>query len=367
MNSNPTACATATSRATMRRGAMSVSSLCAAVAVAAAVVVAVVVVVRRDMSGQRGSGLSEAFDYSLADVKRIDPALIQFRQTAEIAVALDQARGVAVGPEDRIYAVGDKALQIFESSGASHGQFSLKDEPRCVAVGGVHHAFPGRTYIGMKSRVEVLDAAGNRVAAWEDLGPKAMLTSIVTAEQDILVADAGHRIVLRYDPSGKLLGRIGKRDTARHISGFVIPSPYFDLAVAADGLVRVVNPGAHRIEAYTLDGDLEVAWGSHSEGTEGFCGCCNPTNIALLPDGRFVTSEKGIPRVKVYTADGRFAAVVAGPETLAPGETILEETRPDHRLPVFDVAADSRGRVLVLDPLARKVRVFEPKEQASGG
>ena len=28
---------------------------------------------------------------------------------------------------------------------------------------------------------------------------------------------------------------------------------------------------------------------------------------------------------------------------------------------VFDVAADSRGRVLVLDPLAVKVRIFEAK------
>ena len=195
--------------------------------------------------------------------------------------------------------------------------------------------------------------------------PKAMLTSIAVAEKDVLVADAGNRIVLRYDAAGKLLGQIGKRDPAKHIPGFVIPSPCFDVAMAADGLVRVVNPGAHRIEAYTLDGDLEAFWGSSGKGIEGFCGCCNPTNIALLPDGRFVTSEKGIPRVKVYRADSKFDAVVAGPDTLAPTETILEETRPDHKLPVFDVAADSRGRVLVLDPLAVKVRIFEAKGDAA--
>jgi hypothetical protein len=181
----------------------------------------------------------------------------------------------------------------------------------------------------------------------------------------VFVADAGNRIVLRYDPAGKLLGKIGKRDPGRHILGFVIPSPHFDLALTADGLLRVVNPGAHRIEAYTLDGDLEVFWGKHGEGIEGFCGCCNPANLAILPDGRFVTSEKGIPRVKIYAADGKFVGVVAGPETLAPTETILEETRPDHKLPVFDVAADSRGRVLVLDPLAMKVRIFEKVQGVS--
>jgi hypothetical protein len=345
----------------MRRAASTVPSALIAVVVVAAIVVAALVVLRRDMSGQQGSGLSEAFEYSLADLKKIDPALIQYRQTAEIALTLKQPRAVAAGPEDRIYVAGDNAVQVFEPGGAKRAEFGLSDEPRCLTVAGPHHAFPGRMYVGMKSRVEVLDPAGKRVAAWEDLGPKAILTSIAAAEQDVLVADAGNRIVLRFDPAGKLVGRIGKRDPAKHILGFVIPSPYFDLAMTADGLVRVVNPGAHRIEAYTLDGDLEVFWGQHGEGIEGFCGCCNPTNIALLPDGRFVTSEKGIPRVKVYAADGRFVGVVAGPETLAPTETILEETRPDHKLPVFDVAADSRGRVLVLDPLAVKVRIFERK------
>jgi hypothetical protein len=329
--------------------------------VVAAVVVAAVVVLRRDMSGQNGSGLSDAFDYNLADLKKIDPSLILYHQIAEIPLSLKEPRGIAVGPDDKIYVAGDKLLAVFLPGGAKQAEFALTGEPRGLAVGGPHHAFPGRIYVAMKGRVDVLDEAGKRVAAWEELGPKAVLTSIAVGEQDILVADAGNRIVLRYDPSGKLLGRIGQRDPAKHIPGFVIPSPYFDVAVAADGLVRAVNPGAHRIEAYTLDGDLEVAWGSRGEGIEGFCGCCNPTNIAVLPDGRFVTSEKGIPRVKIYAADGQFVGVVTGPETLAPTETILEETRPDHKLPVFDVAADSRGRVLVLDPLAVKVRIFETK------
>jgi len=344
----------------VRHGAATVAGVLMALVVLVAVAVAAVVVLRRDMSGRQGSGLSEAFEYRLDDLKKIDPALILYRQTGEIAPTLKQPRAVALGPEDRVYVAGDKAVQVFEPDGSKFAEYATSDEPRCLAVAGPHHAFPGRVYVGMKTRVEVLDPGGKRVAAWEDLGPKAVLTSIAAAEQDVLVADAGNRIVLRYDPAGKLVARIGKRDPAKHILGFVIPSPYFDLAMAADGLVRVVNPGAHRIEAHTLDGDLEVFWGRQGEGVEAFCGCCNPTNIAILPDGRVVTSEKGIPRVKVYAADGKFLGVVVGPKTLAPTETILEETRPDHKLPVFDVAADSRGRILVLDPLALKVRIFEP-------
>jgi hypothetical protein len=213
----------------------------------------------------------------------------------------------------------------------------------------------------MPRHVEVYDAAGRRLASWADLGPKAILTSIALAERDVLVADAGNRLVWRYDTAGKLLGRIGKRDPQEKIYGFVIPSPYFDVAVSADGLVRVANPGTHRIEGYTLDGHLETMWGQHAETIEGFCGCCNPAHFAILPDRRFVTAEKGIPRVKVYSEDGKLDGVVAGPETLAPWTTIVEETRPEHRLPVVDVAADSRSRVLVLDPGAGRVRVFEAK------
>lgn len=331
------------------------------VVVLAAVVVAAIVVLRRDMSGRQGSGLSEAFEYRLDNLTKIDPALVLFRQTGGIALTLKQARAVAVGPEDRVYVAGDRTIQVFEPDGKKLAELAASDEPRCLAVTGPHHAFPGRVYVGMKTRVEALDPSGNRVAAWEDLGPKAVLTSIAVGEQDVLVADAGNRIVLRYDPTGKLVTRIGKRDPAKHILGFVIPSPYFDVAIAPDGLVRVVNPGAHRIEAFTLDGDQELFWGRQGEAIDRFCGCCNPTNLAILPDGRVVTSEKGIPRVKVYSADGKFVGVVAGPETLAPTETILKETRSDHKLPVFDVAADSRGRVLVLDPLAVKVRIFEAK------
>lgn len=139
---------------------------------------------------------------------------------------------------------------------------------------------------------------------------------------------------------------------------FVVPSPYFPIAMGPDGLLRVSNPGAHRVEAFTLDGHLELAWGKPSERIEGFCGCCNPAHLAVLPDGRIVTAEKGIPRVKVYSAEGTFEGVVAGPESLSPNLAAATETREDLRLHPVSVAADSRGRILVLDPVARCVKIF---------
>ena len=96
-------------------------------------------------------------------------------------------------------------------------------------------------------------------------------------------------------------------------------------------------------------GDLEFAWGKPSFELEGFSGCCNPSHFAMLPDGRFVTSEKGIPRVKVHDADGSFVTAVVGCDGLD------TETDP------CDVATDLEGRIVVLDPGKAVVRIFESK------
>ena len=338
----------------------------AAVVVGVACLAAVVSLVRIDPWARQGSGLPKSFEYDLEAYQKTDPALIGYEQTGRIPLGLVEARAVAVGPEDRIYVAGDRAVHVHAPGGARLRQINLAGEPRSLGVGGAEHKYPGRIYVGLGDHIEVFEPEGKRVAAWATLGPKAVITSIAAGELEVYVADAGGKIVLRYDLEGKLLGRIGAPDESRNIRGFFIPSPYFDVAVGPDGLVRVVNPAAHRIEAFTPDGSLELSWGKSSIGIEGFCGCCNPANMTVMSDGKIVTAEKGIPRVKVYESDGKFVSVVAGPELLAPHAGIAEETRDEHRLKVVDVAADSRGRILVLDPSVRSVRVFELKQKRAG-
>ena len=191
------------------------------------------------------------------------------------------------------------------------------------------------------------------------MGEDAVLTSIAVSKSDVFVADAGNRVVLRYDTAGKLIKSIGRKDENRNIPGFVIPSPYFDLAIGSDGLLRVVNPGRHRIEAYTFDGDLEFWWGQFSTSIEGFCGCCNPVNFAILEDDSFVTCEKGLIRAKIYDPDGKFVGVVAGPEQLVEGgASRVCTTTAECQAGGFDAAIDMQGRVLVLDTIKNVVRTF---------
>jgi len=319
-----------------------------------AVVVGGVAVWSNGPWSDRGSQESQRFEYDLAEHKKVAPGLLRYREGKEFLVLLKEPRAIAVGPEDRIFVAGDKAVMVFDRHGTRQSQIELEDSPRCLTV------LADRVYIGMKEHVEVYDQQGTSLARWPTLGEKALLTSLAAGESGVFLADAGNRIVWHCDQDGKVINEIGKRDERRHIRGFVIPSPYFDVALSPDGLVRAVNPGAHRVEGYTLDGDLEVVWGKASLAIDGFCGCCNPAHFTMLPDGSFITVEKGLPRVKVYDPQGQFIAVVAGPEQLAPTATITEETRPEYKLVVFDVAADATGRVLLLDSLGGRVRVFEP-------
>jgi sugar lactone lactonase YvrE len=270
---------------------------------------------------------------------------------------------VAVGPEDQIFVVGDQSLTAFTPQGEPIKTVALDDQPHCVAVAGADHAVAGRVYVGMKDRVEILDSLDSPAKSWESLGKKAILTSLAVADRDIFAADAGNRIVWHYDANGKQRGSIGGKDESRNIRGFIIYSPCFDVAIAPDGLLRVVNPGAHKIDAYTFDGHLELSWGKSGLEVPAFCGCCNPAALAILPDGRIVTGEKGIPRVKIYDAEGKFECVVVGPDVLAPNLSAVTETRDDLRLHPIDLATDSKSRIIVLDPNAKKVRIFEEKSK----
>ncbi len=311
--------------------------------------------------GESGSGLPEAFDYRVEEYTVVDPALLRWRETSSLPIALKQPRALVVGPNDRLWLAGDRAILSFAPDGSPLGRIDLDAEPRQLAVAGGDHAIPERLYIAFERHVEVHRVEGAREEAWPPFDAKAALTGIALGENEVFVADAGRRIVLRCDLQGKVLGEIGRRDENRGIPGFIIPSPYFDIAMGTDGLLRVVNPGRHRIEYYTPQGHLEqpLIWGRPGVAIDGFCGCCNPAGIALMSDGRTVTAEKGILRVKVYSEQGELQSVVAGPNDLAPAAAALVETRTDYGLRAPMVAVDRRGRVLVLDPVAGAIRFFE--------
>ncbi len=350
--------------------------------IAGLVAIAVVALLRSGTSDRAGGQLPKRFAYDIQARKEIDPALIKYEEKQSIPVAMDAPRAIAVGPlipsekpgekpSQSIYVGGDRKIVVFRPDGTTSASYALEFEPRALAV------TRERIYVAARSHIAVLDNNGVLITTWPERGQRALFTSITvdpseneSGGNDVYVADAGNRIVLRYDSDGRLLGEIDRppadpADPKASRLGFIVPSPFFDVAMGDDGLLRVVNPGRHTIEAYTPQGLLEkpLTWGKRGFDIKGFCGCCNPAAIAILPDGRFVTGEKGLPRVKVYSPQGRFECVVAGPKTLDPTATGAEDTRDVYKLTAVDLAVDSQGRVLVLDPKAKSVRVFVRKDE----
>ena len=279
----------------------------------------------------------------------IDPARVDYRQTAHFAVDFKKVSAMAVDSDNRIYVAGDKSFCRFSPQGQLETRIALADEPTCMTVANWQHLAPGRIYVGFVDHVEVYGADGAKVAIWPGgLGEKARFTSISTSELEVFIADAGQSVVQRFDWEGKLLEPFGESSPG-HFTSLVngVNAP-FDLVVGLDDLVHVVNRRERRVESYTFQGQLERHWGRGSPEVEYFAGASNPAHLALTANSHFVTAEEEPLRVKLYSPKGALEGVVCGPEATGP---------------VVALAADHFDRVLVLDGRDRCVRIFEAKKR----
>jgi hypothetical protein len=307
-------------------------------------------------NASRAAGAGDnPFALDLSRYQKVDPKLVHYERVGRFRCPQPEPRRIALGPDGRLYIAAAKYVAILERKGTPAGDIACPEAMRAIAV------VEDQIFVGSRSALAIYDGKGQRTAQWDPPPGKPFLTGIAVGKNDVFVADAGNRVVLRYDRSGKLIGRIGEKNKERNIPGFVVPSPYLDVEIAPDGLLRVNNPGRHRVEVYTFDGDLEASWGKPSIAIDGFCGCCNPVGLAMLPDGRCVTFEKGLPRVKVYGTDGAFECVVAGPDAFL--DTGKEKAVMDNDVGAhgLDGVVDADGRIYVLDLVAGEVQVMQRK------
>ena len=305
------------------------------------VIIAVVAVVRIQ---QKPKGDVNPYKYDIEQYKKVDPSLIGYYEIAEIKINMElYALAVAV---DSIYVTADEFLLVFDKDGVEQSRVKLDDMAKCLAV-----SPDKKIYLGMDDHIEVYDTDGQRTASWEQINDKSIITSIAVSDNSVFAADAGLRQVYRFDKDGSLRSSFGEKDEQAGVPGFVIPSPYFDLLIdRTDQSLWVVNPGHRQIENYDEDGRFIKSWGVSSIQLPGFSGCCNPSHLAMMPDGSFVTSEKGLVRVKVYNHEGEFVNVVAEPDSF------------DENTVGVDLAVDSDGRILVLDTSRGVVRIFIKKD-----
>ncbi len=285
--------------------------------------------------------IGSGFEYDLDKIEKVDPKLVTFRETDKIQVSVKEPIGLAVDRAGTMYVTGESTLLIMRAGGISL-ETRIPKNASSIAAGG-----DGTVYIGFTDHIRTYDRNGKQQSSWQSLGPDAYIASIALNGNMVFAADSGNRRIIKYDSDGRVSGEIVKKEKGMNENGFVVPSTFFDIAVSEDGKLWAANPGKHSIEVFDSDGNLSASWNREANfDVTDFVGCCNPTHIAAIPDG-LVTCEKGVTRVKIYTRDGKLESVVAAPDAFERGTV------------VSDVAVDRNSRVLVLDPKASAVRVFE--------
>ncbi|MCB8995135.1 MAG: hypothetical protein H6538_05965 [Bacteroidales bacterium] len=280
------------------------------------------------------------YDLDVDQYKLVDSSLIRYRETKNFPLG-DRLPGAIDVYNGLIYLGVEDALLIITPEGLQKKSIPLTGKPESIRV------TASNIIIAYKNEINVFDSSGKLLSSWKVDNERTIITSVAVKDSLLFVADAGNRRVLRYTLDGKLLGEFtGKREsTAGH--GFIVPSANFDLVVNKFGELWVVNPGEHSIENYSDEGELRGFWTKNSMEIDGFSGCCNPAELAVMDDGSFITSEKALVRIKVYDPSGRLLSVVAPPEKF------LDQGHAP------EVAADSTGVIYALDFDRKMIRVFE--------
>jgi DNA-binding beta-propeller fold protein YncE len=309
-----------------------------------AVLVVIIGVIVVDFLGSRPDRRgNNPYALDVDSLRNVDEALISHRETRNYTLGSLKASGICLYG-DMLYIVGDSSLLVLSTEGTTQRVNRILPDPTCIA------ADDHNLYIGHGTFMARYDHSGKLIARWPDMGDRTVITSVAVKGNRIYVADAGNRRVVICDPDGEILGAFeGKADSeAGH--GFIIPSPYFDVVVNSYGELWAVNPGKKAIENYTDNGEMRGFWQKNSTDINGFAGCCNPAEIAVLGDGAFVTSEKGMVRIKIHEPSGELRSVVAPPALF----------KEEGKAP--EVCADDRGNIYALDFDRNTVRIFKPEK-----
>lgn len=227
---------------------------------------------------------------------------------------------------------------IYNVSGEQQSSFAVKPDVRDIDIdeGNIYVLYP--TYIEMYSQQGVL------LHEWEACSELSDYCSLVAAGDFVFVTDAENKNICKYTKEGYFMKFINSP------RGFVIPSYAFDITSRND-TIYCSNSGRHLVEKYTLEGDFIAAFGGPGGETGFFAGCCNPTYLAITPEGTIMVSEKGNPRISSYDKKGNFLRVLLNSRLLG-GGSVAYEMRGDgdylyvagkDKITVFKMKGDFTG------------------------
>ena len=302
----------------------------------------VIVVVKDLLSNRPDKRPVNPYEYNIVKFKSVDSTKVHYIETKNIRLNVGNPKGIAYANK-RLYIISDSVLQVITTGGKEIFETKLAASPSCITV------TDKNIFIGFIDHLASYELTGKLISNWKPLDKRTILTSTAVKDNLLFAADAGNRRVVRYSIEGKYLDAFDGKSNKDDLHGFIVPSPCFDLAFNGDGELWVANPGKLALEQYQDTGTFRSFWSKEEDGIEGFWGCCNPAQIAFLPDGSFVTSEKKNVRIKIYKPSGEFDCVVAPNEKFANSEIAP------------DLAVTAEGDIYALDFDKKEIRLFQHK------
>ncbi len=305
------------------------------------VIVALAAIIGNAIMKPRFDATANPYDLQLDSIGKIAPELYCGYSAEKIAIPLQRSKAITVDTLNTMYISGDNRIIGVSSDGRLVNDFATPATATALAVNKI-----GQLVAAFETHVSLYATDGTLLLQWPDFNKKSYITSLAVSNNRVFLADADDALVYEFTMEGGFIRTYGTKEDKEAVTTFILPSYFFDLALAPDQSLWVTNNGKHKVVNFQADGSLRSSWGETSAAVHGFSGCCNPSHLAILNDGSFITAEKGIVRIKKYTADGKFECAVAGPEHFKKGALGL------------DVVINSDQKILVLEPDAALVHIF---------
>ena len=216
---------------------------------------------------------------------------------------------VCLDAKGNVFGGGGNKVVLFDPDGAR--KLAWENLPHSVTAVAVDDK--GVIYAGGKdgesckiTRLEIKDntpVTGKTMALAAEVNN---VNSIKTAKDLLLVGDSKGRCIHKLAAAdGKSQGVIGMGKGGKPTGLVSTCCGILDFDVDSKGQLVIANLGQHRVTICNDKGSNAKSWGQAGKKPEDFCGCCNPVSVAVAPDGSIVTAEKTIPRLKLYSANGK--------------------------------------------------------------
>jgi len=258
----------------------------------------------------------------------------KWKISEELSVSEGLLKAVAVTGSGNVYAGGDSFVACYAPDLKLIWNLKTQYPVTSLSVCG------DTIFASTVDLILVIGIDGTMQEEWGPFEDRSFITSVSANRNHIAYADAGNKMVVLLDRQGRVERIIGQND-----GQFILPSPYFDLALDSGNLLYVANTGHRRIETRSSEGRLISAFGEPGMAPGAFCGCCNPAHFIKTPGG-FVTSEKGINRIKILDKDGQFVEFVSSKNKFVPS------------IPL-DLASADGNTIYAANPYDSKIYIFK--------